>query len=113
MKTIIAGSRTFTDYAVLLDAIAAAPWTITEVVSGTARGVDALGERYARENQLPLHRFAAQWDLYGKAAGPIRNSEMVRSAQALIALWDGRSRGTRNMIETARRSGLKVYVHKI
>ena len=83
-----------------------------EIVSGHAKGIDALGEMLARENGYKLSIFPADWNLYGKAAGPIRNSKMARYAKdgVLIAFPKGGSRGTWNMIKTAREAGLKVYV---
>lgn len=110
MKVIIAGSRDITDYDFLLTAIVKSGFPISEVVSGTARGADRLGERYAADCKLSIAKFPAQWDVYGKSAGYIRNSEMAQYADALIALWDGQSRGTMHMIDLARRQQLKVFV---
>ncbi len=111
MKTIIAGSRGITDYAVLEAAVEACPWSITAVVSGTARGGDQLGEQYAADHKLPLHRYPADWNTHGRAAGYIRNEVMADNADALLAIWDGTSRGTKHMIDIARQRGLPVYVH--
>lgn len=113
MRTIIAGSRTITEYAIVLQAIAASGFKITSVVSGTASGVDRLGERYAREQALPLHQYPAEWVKHGKSAGPIRNRKMADNAEALIAIWDGESSGTRNMIQEALKRSLEVYVHNV
>jgi hypothetical protein len=113
MKTIIAGGRDVTEWHHLMEALESYRNDITEVVSGGAQGADALGERYAREAGLPLKRFPADWAKNGKAAGPIRNREMAAYAQALIALWDGKSRGTANMIEEARARSLNVHIHLI
>jgi hypothetical protein len=113
MKCIIAGSRTFTDYKTILDAITKSQFEITEVVSGGAAGADKLGEQWALENKVLLTIFIPDWSLYGKAAGPIRNLQMATYAEALIALWDGKSKGTKNMIDTANNKKLKVYVHLI
>jgi YspA, cpYpsA-related SLOG family len=110
MKTIIAGSRTVESYDDIIRAIEAAGWRPTLVISGTARGADRLGERWARENNVPLRQMPADWDRYGKRAGYLRNSAMLEHADALIALWDGQSRGTRHMIETAKDKGLVVFV---
>lgn len=115
MKCIIAGSRSVTDYEILLAAIAYLPWRrdITEIVSGGADGADALGERYAKERKLRLTVMPADWIAYGRSAGPRRNRDMAQYVfpdGALIALWDGESRGTQNMIEEARKRHLKVLV---
>lgn len=110
MKTIIAGCRTIHDYQLVLDAIEEANINITTVVSGGAKGVDALGERYADEMNLALHVYPADWNQHGRSAGPIRNAKMADNAEALIAIWDGKSRGTKNMIETATKRKLLVYV---
>ena len=113
MKTIIAGSRGITDYHVLLEAYTECPFSITSVVSGCARGVDALGEKFANDNSLPLEKYPADWDTYGKRAGYIRNAEMADNAEALLAIWDGESRGTKHMIDIAREKGLEVYVYMV
>ena len=110
MKTIIAGGRDITDYQLVLDAIKESQFPISTVVCGGAKGVDTLGERYATEMNLQLNMFIPDWDTHGRAAGPIRNRKMAENAEALIAVWDGKSRGTKNMIETARKLGLLVYV---
>lgn len=110
MKAIVAGSRNVTSYDLVCRAIVESEFEITEIVSGGARGVDALGEKYAIEHGINCRVFKAQWDTYGKRAGPMRNYEMAKYADALIAVWDGLSRGTSNMIGLARREGLKVHV---
>ena len=110
MKTIIAGGRDFQDMAALRTAVAACGWTITEVVSGGARGADAIGELYAQESGLPVKRFNPNWASFGKMAGPVRNRQMAQHAQALIALPGGR--GTANMIKQAREFGLKIFIQQ-
>lgn len=112
MKTIIAGGRNIHDYSLLLSTIGEANFTITEVVSGMATGVDTLAVQYATEHNLPLQQFWAEWGFYGRSAGPIRNRKMAEYGEALIAIWDGESRGTKNMIEEATKRGLKVYVKR-
>lgn len=111
MKTIIAGSRTIKDINCVFRAVADSDFDVTCVVSGGAKGVDLLGEDYAMFFELPIHRFNADWDKYGKSAGYIRNKEMAEHADALIAIWDGKSKGTKHMIDIATKKGLKVYVH--
>ena len=114
-RVIIAGTRTFSDYELLRttcnNLLSEKQWTHTVVViSGTARGADQMGERYARERGFQLRRFPADWEQYGKSAGHIRNAMMADNADALIAFWDGESKGTKNMIDNARRKGLAVRV---
>lgn len=83
----------------------------TCIVSGTARGVDRLGEQIAADHNLPVARYPAKWDKYGPTAGFIRNGVMAANADALVAVWDGRSPGTKNMIAQARLQGLLVHVY--
>ena len=110
MKTIVAGSRTIIDLNFVRMAIKSCHWKITEIVSGTAKGVDRLGEIAAEELNIPVRRFPADWGRLGKGAGHIRNKEMSVYADALIACWDGVSPGTLNMIKTAKEDGLIVMV---
>jgi hypothetical protein len=93
-------------------AVADSGFTITEVISGTAGGVDKLGERYAREHGIRLKCMSAEWDKYGKSAGYRRNEQMAEVADALIAVHNG-SKGTGHMINIARRNGLKIHEVKI
>ena len=113
MRTIIAGCRTATDFQDVQKAIEDSEFDISVVISGAARGADKLGEEWAARNNISIERYPANWDKYGRSAGPIRNGEMAKVADALIALWDGQSRGTKNMIETAEKKGLKVHIHYI
>lgn len=85
---------------------------IDYVVSGNARGADTLGERWAVMNVIPVMLIPAQWSMHGKSAGPIRNAAMAKRGTYLVAFWDGKSRGTKNMIETAERAGLTVHVER-
>ena len=80
------------------------------IVSGHARGADVLGERFAKEFGLPVELYPAQWNALGKGAGMVRNAQMAKVSDALIAFWDGHSRGTERMINFARRRGLDVTI---
>lgn len=111
MRTIIAGSRGVTNYECVLYAVFLSPITITQIISGTARGADRLGEQYAIENNIELAQFPADWELYGRKAGFLRNKEMANNADALIALWMGGSKGTKHMIDIATKKGLEVFVY--
>ncbi len=112
MKVIVAGSRTVCDYTLVARAIETSGFVITEVVSGGAGGPDTLGEHWAAEHSITVARFIPDWGRLGKRAGPLRNHEMAVYADALIAIWDGQSRGTKNMIDTMRALGkpFKVVV---
>jgi len=113
MKVIIAGGRDYHEYDTLLEAIKDSGFDITTVISGGAKGVDALGEQYAEGMNIPLNVYHADWERNGRAAGPIRHRMMADNGDALIAISDGESRGTKNMIETATKLGLLVYVKRV
>ena len=113
-KVIIAGSRSFSDYTklrVYCDAALAFHKEV-EIVSGTASGADRLGEKYAEERSFKLKKFPADWDAYGKSAGYRRNEDMAKYADALIAFWDGESKGTAHMIRLAEKHGLQIRICK-
>ena len=113
MKTIIAGSRIGVTIKHIEQAMQSIDWEVTEVVSGCAAGADTLGIYWAKMNKKPVKKFPADWLKHGKSAGPIRNRQMAEYADALVALWDGRSRGTKNMIDEAMKRELKVFVLKV
>jgi glycerophosphoryl diester phosphodiesterase len=75
-----------------------------------ARGTDTLGLNYAIANKIKYSQFPADWNTYGKRAGYVRNEQMAKYADALLAFWDGQSRGTKHMIDLAKQHGLKVRV---
>lgn len=113
MRVIIAGSRTIRDMGVLEEAMRLCGHYVDEVVSGGARGVDQLAVVWAKLNGVPYRVFKADWNEHGKAAGPIRNTEMSRHADALIAIWDGESRGTKDMIQQMEALGKPVFIYKV
>lgn len=100
MKVIVAGSRTITDREFVERAIDDSEFDITEIVTGGASGVESLAQVVAVDNNMARSIFIPDWKKYGKSAGPIRNKKMANYADALIAVWDKKSRGTKNMIET-------------
>lgn len=127
MITIVAGSRSITDYDIIKKAIEASGFHITCIVSGGAKGVDSLGERYAREHGIEIRLFPAEWEdfsspcirkynRHGKAynalAGPRRNGRMAEYADALIAVHNG-SAGTLDMIKQAKSRGLQIFEYRI
>lgn len=105
----VVGSRTFSDYDLLssfLDKMA----PITAIVSGGASGADQLAERYAAERGIPTIIHYADWERYGKSAGMLRNSYIVRDATHVYAFWDGKSRGTKNTIDRCAMAGKSVTI---
>jgi hypothetical protein len=117
MRVIIAGGRDFNHYELLKEKMeyALKHITISEIVSGGARGADLLGERWAKENNVPVKQFIPEWEKLGKSAGFIRNDDMAKYAMignkgVLMAFWDKKSKGTEHMIKTAQKKGLKVKV---
>lgn len=112
MKVIIAGSRGFDDYAQLCQVCdhMLQEQSEVEIVSGTAKGADNLGERYARDRGYQVKQFPADWARYGRSAGPKRNKGMASYADALIAFWDGSSAVPKSMIDLATKAGLRVKV---
>ena len=117
MTIIIAGSRGFNDFETLRfmcdDIIRKEEWDEIEIVSGGARGADKLGIRYAYTRNYKLTVFRADWKTYGKGAGYLRNHDMAHYSDALIAFWDGESKGTQHMIKLAEEHALTTYTHKI
>ncbi len=108
LKIVIAGCRYYNNYNEAKEYI---DFCIREIkknntiviLSGGCRGADAIGERYAIENGYEIRKFVADWDKYGKAAGPIRNEQMAIEADYIICFWDYKSRGTKSMIENAKK----------
>lgn len=122
LRIIIAGGRDFNDYELLKNSVIE---IITDktvfpdlvvIVSGMARGADILGIKFANEMGLKIARFPADWSNFGKRAGYVRNIEMAKFAVEddndgfLIAFWNGKSKGTKHMIDVAQKSGLEVHV---
>lgn len=126
MKVVIAGSRKFDtqdSYHLVSYAVLRSGYNITEVVSGHADGIDKAGEMWAIYEpnimldgdkivvkELPIKIFKADWKKHGKAAGPIRNEEMAKYADAAIIIWDGESKGTLNTIEHFQRLKKPYYL---
>jgi hypothetical protein len=113
MKIIIAGSRRLhPPTACITRLLERRGWltSITEVVCGGAAGVDWSGERWAIQHGVPIHKMRADWDRYGRRAGPIRNQLMAEYADGLIAIWDGESTGTSHMVQAMCRQRKPLYL---
>ena len=106
-RVVIGGHRDFYNYELLSTYVDMCLSNIKDqyeiiIVSGTCRGTDQLGERYAKEHGFKCERYPAQWDIYGKKAGPIRNEYMVSISDYVIAFWTGGGRGTKSLISLAK-----------
>lgn len=114
MKIIIAGSRSITDFNVVSYLINASNifFHLTELVSGTASGVDQLGERWAKQFGFRIKRFPADWSK-GRSAGYTRNVEMANYADACLVLWDGKSKGSQHMVDITREKGMPTCLYEL
>jgi hypothetical protein len=114
MKIAIIGSRDFIDYDVMKKffLLYTKDLEITQIISGGAKGADSLAERLAREFQISTMIFRADWKTHGRAAGIIRNKDIVENADIVMAFWVGKSPGTKNSIYRAHKLNKKVYIIK-
>lgn len=128
MRLIIAGSRIFAqsdrsgrdaydEVCCAMEALAnfygVSPQEISVVISGHAKGIDRAGEHYALVHDIPVKVMMPEWGRCGKRAGLIRNDTMLEQADTLVAIWDGKSRGTRYTIQRAMDAGKKVFVFTV
>ena len=110
MKVLICGSRGVDDRAVVAQAVAESGMAPTHIVSGGARGVDTLARLYAQSNGIKFTEHVADWEGHGRRAGYLRNITMVDAVEAVIAVWDGESRGTKHSIDYATSQRKRVSV---
>jgi len=109
-KLIIAGTRNlFASYDLIESSILHFKISPRTLMSGGARGIDSSAEAFAEYRKKDFIRVDADWVKYGKAAGPIRNRLMAKEGDVLLAIWDGKSRGTKNMIEEMTKLGKPVF----
>jgi hypothetical protein len=119
IKLIVAGGRDFNDYILMQEGFDAIMTGYTNdqitLVSGMAQGADQLAFKLAEDYGLDVIEMPADWNTHGKAAGPIRNDQMAKIGTHLLVAWDGKSRGTKNMIEKAlaRRLTVKIINYKV
>lgn len=115
MRLGVIGSRNFYDYNIVkikLDRIHL-KHPITCIVSGGAKGADSFGERWATENNINKDIYLPDWNKYGKRAGFIRNETIIVNSDAVIAFWDGKSKGTMNSLDLCEEYGVKYLVINI
>lgn len=110
MRVLVCGSRDFNDGELLEDVLK--QWDIQTIIHGKARGADTLAGEYGKTNSIPVIEFPALWDKYGKSAGPIRNRQMLLEGEPdlVVAFRRPNSRGTQNMIDQSRKTGVEVHV---
>jgi len=117
-RLIIAGGRDFNDAVLLASVMEPVITNVTTqglqliIISGTARGADTLGARYARDNGIAVEEYPADWDRHGKSAGYKRNEQMADVADGVLVFWDGFSKGTKHMIDIAKRRQLELHIVK-
>lgn len=115
MNVVICGSREFDDYELLKKELIKFfdnDFSDITIISGTAKGADSLGERFASEYNLPVQKFKPDWDKHGKSAGFKRNDEMVKIADVVVAFWNCKSKGTKHTINQANTKGIVVKIIK-
>jgi len=114
MKIIIAGSRGIHNEAMVINLLNKSPYEITEVVSGHAMGIDQIGEMWARSKGIPISIFSPHYNIDNPENAPLlRNIDMAHYADALIAIWDGQSNGTRHMIQQMTKNGKPYHIYKL
>lgn len=109
MKVAVIGSRTL-NIDNLQDYL---PENTTEIVSGGANGVDASARRYAQENSIKLTEFYPKYNRFGRAAPLKRNLQIIDYSDLILAFWDGKSKGTKYVIDAARKCNKEIILHKI
>lgn len=113
MRLLICGSRTLGSYQLIDEAIKESGFKPTEVITGGAYGVDYWANLWAKENGIDQVIMPANWKRDGKAAGPIRNKKMVQRADAILAIWDGKSKGTQHAIHCAAKEQMLLFVFRV
>lgn len=113
MIVSITGSRTITDYKLVCQAVNESKFDVTKIISGGAGGVDALARIYAYNHGIPFEEYPANWKLFGKRAGPIRNKEMEKQIEAAVVIWNGASKGTKHYIELVKASKKPLYLKQV
>jgi predicted Rossmann fold nucleotide-binding protein DprA/Smf involved in DNA uptake len=105
----IIGSRTFRDYQFMKKVL---QWyQIAKIISGGAKGADSLAKLYAAEHNIPIAEFLPDWKQFGKSAGFRRNAQIINHCDAVIAFWDGQSKGTQHSVSIAEQTNKPVYIY--
>jgi hypothetical protein len=108
MRVGVIGGRDFCDYELVKETLS--KLTITSIVSGGSFGADTLGEKYAKENNIPTTIFLPDWNKHGKKAGFLRNTDIINESELVVAFWDNSSKGTLDSITKAQKANKKVLI---
>ena len=109
-KIVVAGGRTYTNTGMVFICLEKIVQKGDVIISGHAKGVDMMGELYAQKNNLACEIYPAEWDKYGRSAGPRRNEQMAQVADKVVVFWDFKSRGTKNMIDMAKKYKKELFI---
>lgn len=109
-KVVVAGGRTYTNTGMVFICLEDIIQKDDIIISGHAKGVDMMGEFYAQKNNLAFEIYPAEWDKYGRSAGPRRNEKMAQIADKVVVFWDFKSRGTKNMIDMAKKYKKELFI---
>lgn len=113
MKICVAGSRDWLDRKYIFNILdASRKYFDISIVSGCARGADTIGIQYAEENNLELYKFPADWNKYGKRAGYLRNIEMAEFSDIILVFWNGKSNGSKHMIDLCKKLKKEIRVYE-
>jgi len=109
-KIVVAGGRTYTNTGMVFICLEKIVQKGDVIISGHAKGVDMMGELYAQKNNLACEIYPAEWDKYGRSAGPRRNEQMAQVADKVVVFWDFKSRGTKNMVDMAKKYKKELFI---
>ena len=112
MRVLVCGSRSIKNFAYVRDCINQSGFEIDTIIEGQAKGVDTLARIQALAYKIPFEEYPADWDTYGKRAGFIRNEEMVKICDGVIAIWDGKSTGTAHTISLAKKYKKELVIFR-
>jgi hypothetical protein len=107
-RVLVCGGRDFTNINLLYDTLDKFLGPIDLLISGGACGADSLAEMWADERHVLVERYEADWSAHGKSAGPIRNQRMLHEGKPDVVLAFPGGRGTADMVDRARRAGIRV-----
>ena len=112
MRIGVIGSRAFNDVELLNRELDKYLDKVSVIVSGGAKGADKLGEMWALQNNITTEIFDPEFKSFGRGAYRMRNIEIVRNSDLIIAFWDGKSKGTDQTVGIAKKAGVPVMVVK-